>query len=69
MTVAKLFELNLHDDRTTIEVFLDEGNLTRIIRGKWYEDYILACADRPVKEFTWKEGGKLRIKLKEEVEV
>ena len=65
MTVLELFALNLHDDNTIVEIFMEEGVFNRILRGNWYQDHILDCLDKPVKEFTWKEGGVFRIKLKE----
>ena len=64
MTVNEIFELGLHDDNTIIEIFTEEGVFNRIIRGNWYQDRILDYIDKPVKEFSWKEGGVFRIKLK-----
>lgn len=65
MTVSELFELNLHDDNTIVEIFTEEGVFNHVLRGNWFQDHILDQLDKPVREFTWKEGGVCRIKLKE----
>lgn len=64
MTVQRIFEeTGLIDDNTMICIRKDF--LHALARGNWYQDNILKYENREVKSFTWEDGNKLYIDLKE----
>ena len=67
MTVSEVLELNLHTDRTIIEIVKHAGKYDLHCRGHWYEDHILECENKEIERFEWEEDGDIRITLKEEI--
>lgn len=63
MTLEKINEMGLIDDRTEIVIREGEGFGT-LARGNWYQDDILAYGDYEVESFTWQDDNRIYIDVK-----
>lgn len=63
MTLEKINEMGLIDDRTEIVIREGEGFGT-LARGNWYQDDILAYEDHEVESFTWQDDNRIYIDVK-----
>lgn len=63
MTLEKINEMGLIDDRTEIVIREGEGFGT-LARGNWYQDDILAYENHGVESFTWQDDNRIYIDVK-----
>lgn len=64
MTVEKVFEILLLDDRTA--VYIRDGDFHLLALGRWFESHVMSYSNFEVESFTWQDDNEVYIDVKQQ---